>query len=289
MNTNDIFNFRRFGKYFTSDLRNGWAGFGLSMLTLAILPTIITYAGCIIINLLTDQTWNGPDIGMRAFVFFISMLCVIATGPVKCFGKLTERQSGSFWILVPASKMEKFISMIIITTIIIPVLSCSLYIGIDALVCVIDGTCGLSLASGCVKLVNIFRDIESNMAAEATEELMDFFSTLSNPCLYLDDLFGMTLPFLLGAIVFKKGKTAKTFLCLVAFSALSSMLLSPIMMSTMNLNEIIANVDNQEAMKEMLSNSSIFKHMGLFDTISDTVVNLALLAGIWFRIKTLKH
>jgi hypothetical protein len=34
---------------------------------------------------------------------------------------------------------------------------------------------------------------------------------------------------------------------------------------------------------------SIFKHVALFDTINDTVINLALMAGIYFKIKTLKH
>jgi len=33
----------------------------------------------------------------------------------------------------------------------------------------------------------------------------------------------------------------------------------------------------------------IFRHVAIFDTINDTIVNLILLTGIYFRIKTLKH
>ena len=35
MKANDIFNFRRFGKYFASDLRTCWANYGLSLLTIS--------------------------------------------------------------------------------------------------------------------------------------------------------------------------------------------------------------------------------------------------------------
>jgi len=36
-------------------------------------------------------------------------------------------------------------------------------------------------------------------------------------------------------------------------------------------------------------NNKLFKNLVLIDTVTDTVTNLALMAGIWFRIKTLKH
>ena len=54
-------------------------------------------------------------------------------------------------------------------------------------------------------------------------------------------------------------------------------------------NEIMANsIDNPDVALELLSDK-YFKHMVLIDIISDTVMNIALIACIWFRIKTLKH
>ena len=46
--------------------------------------------------------------------------------------------------------------------------------------------------------------------------------------------------------------------------------------------------ESPEAINEMF-NMSIFRHAALYDTINDTIVNLILLTGIYFRIKTLKH
>ena len=52
----------------------------------------------------------------------------------------------------------------------------------------------------------------------------------------------------------------------------------------------IANDMNDDPMAVLeLFRNGFFKHLVLIDIISDTVSNLALMAGIWFRIKTLKH
>jgi hypothetical protein len=46
--------------------------------------------------------------------------------------------------------------------------------------------------------------------------------------------------------------------------------------------------ESPEALNDMFS-LGIFRHAALYDTINDTIVNLILLTGIYFRIKTLKH
>jgi hypothetical protein len=39
----------------------------------------------------------------------------------------------------------------------------------------------------------------------------------------------------------------------------------------------------------IIFDNGIFMNLVLIDTISDAIVNIALMIGIWFRIKTLKH
>ena len=81
--------------------------------------------------------------------------------------------------------------------------------------------------------------------------------------------------------------TVKTFLAIFAFSTALSIIATPIM------NEWIMNLANNMNDDPMavleLFRKGFFKHLVLIDLISDTVCNLALMAGIWFRIKTLKH
>ena len=120
--------------------------------------------------------------------------------------------------------------------------------------------------------------------ATLTKELLE---QLSSPLLYIDEIFGITLPLLLGAIYFKSGKTVKTILVLFAISTVSSIVMAPIVDSWSS--ELLENMNNDPtAILEMFSNG-LFKNLVLLDTVTDTIVNVALLTCIWFRIKTLKH
>ncbi len=296
---NNIFNFRRFGKYFTSDIRTCTANYGLSLLTMAVLTPIATYALISGFIYLMGGSWQGPEVPTRAFIFFMMAVCLVVTMPVKCYGKLTEKQYGSFWLTLPASRLEKFISMIIITCIIAPIVGFSIYLGIDAIICAIDPTCGEGLmATG----INYFRNV-SEFIEEIGGELtlnfgneqipvedrtlsMDILRQINNPWLYIDDFFGMSLPFLLGAIYFKKGKTVKTFLALAVIGTAASALMVPVMKEWAM--KIAESYDADMLVYNMLNNG-LFRNFALIDTISDTLVNLAILTGIWFRIKTLKH
>lgn len=295
---NDIFNFRRFGKYFASDFRTCLANYGLSLITISILFQLALYAVSVGMNILLDHQWDGPDMGLRTFVCGIAMLCITVTMPVKCYGRLTEKQYGSFWLTLPASRLEKFISMILLTCIITPLAGGILFLGVDSIICALDPTCGKSLMAGFCELVRNMGELTGEIDqirlnlgigvhVEAGAEGPDIMKQLSSPWLYADEIFGITLPFLLGAIYFKSGKTVKTFLCIAAFSMLTSAIMGPFI--TKYSLELLNNAANEEAIISEMLNSGIFRHLAVIDTITDTVMNLALFIGIWFRIKNLKH
>ena len=292
---NDIFNFRRFGKYFGTDIRTCWANYGLSLLTLSILSPVFFYILSTGFNLLLKSTWDGPDMGMRFFVFCIAVVCMVITMPVKCYGKITEKQYGSFWLTLPASRLEKFISMFLMTCIIVPFTGIAIYLGIDALICAFDHTCGNNLITGAIGLIRNMGDIkeltmnlvDENITIEDSALIQDIFHQINSPLLYIDEIFGITLPFLLGAVFFKNGKTVKTILVLFAFSTAFSIAITPMMESWAS--EVMAGMNDGTTVIRRLFDNGLFKNLVLIDTITDTVFNLALLAGIWFRIKTLKH
>ena len=292
----NIFNFKRFGKYFASDLRTCWANYGLSLMTISLLLPTAVYIVVGALQMTARSTWTGPGIGLRTFVFGVAMFCMVVTMSVKCYGRITEKQYGSFWLTLPASRLEKFISMIMMTCVIGPLTGIILYLGIDTIICAIDHSCGHNLvAAGLEMIRNIAdkKDVTLNLLYETlTIENAEFthriMKQMSSPWLYIDDAFGITLPFLLGAIWFKKGKTVKTFIALFALGTIASLVFGPIASNwAMDLVNN-TNISDDEAVS-MLINNGFFKNLVLIDTISDTVVNLAFMTGIWFRIKTLKH
>jgi hypothetical protein len=233
--------------------------------------------------------------GMRFFVFCIAVACMVITMPVKCYGKITEKQYGSFWLTLPASRLEKFISMFLMTCIIVPFTGIAIYLGIDALICAFDHTCGNNLITGAIGLIRNMGDIkeltmnlvDENITIEDSALIQDIFHQINSPLLYIDEIFGITLPFLLGAVFFKNGKTVKTILVLFAFSTAFSIAITPMMESWAS--EVMAGMNDDTTVIRRLFDNGLFKNLVLIDTITDTVFNLALLAGIWFRIKTLKH
>ena len=296
MKTNDIFNFHRFGKYFASDLKTCGANYGLSLLALTVLAPVATelvFAG---FSLLLDLSWHGAGLGLRVGVFAIAMLCMIVTMPVKCYGKLTDKQYGAFWLMLPASRLEKFISMLLICSIIVPALGLVMYLGVDALICAIDHTCNQSILAGAFDLMDEITTLKMNMGGVevdvpkesimALENGSKFIRQITNPWLYVDEILCVSLPFLLGAICFKTRKTVMTFLAMAAFSMALSMFATPLMLSVMDKFTMAAS--EEDAMR-MMFESGFYNNLIWIDIVSDTLLYGGIIAGIWFRIKTLKH
>lgn len=287
---NDIFNFRRFGKYFTSDAKSCAANYGLSMLLISMMGLII-YAGTIIMGLIFKGQWCGPGLGFRVFTFIVCLIVLTFTMPVKCYGRITEKRFGTQWLMIPASSFEKSLSMILLNAIVMPVVMCILYFGVDAILCGLDSTCGASIAGSLKALLD--RLVEISIASESDlaqyTALAQFVKQVSCPWLYVDDIIQMFLITLLGAVIFKKGKTSKTILFYIAITTVFGLTITPF--ANAFFKEFAAlnfTANTPEAMNQIFS-MSIFKHVALFDTINDTLVNLALIVSIYFRVKTLKH
>ena len=292
---NDIFNFRRFGKYIGTDIRTCWANYGLSLMTISLLFPIVIYGVSTAFNMITKSTWDGPDMGIRLMTFCIALVCIVVTMPVKCYGRITEKQYGSFWLTLPASRLEKFISMFIMTCIIVPVIGITLYLGTDVIICAIDNTCGSNLFSAGINFLKNMGEmqnltmnfVDENVTIEDAALVHEILGQINSPMLYIDEIFGITLPFLLGAVYFKSGKTAKTFLVLFAVSTAISIAVTPIMENWAY--GIMDGLNDDPSLILYMFNNGFFKNLVLIDTIYDTVTNLAFMAAIWFRIKTLKH
>lgn len=290
MKAYNTFNFNRFGKFLASDLRHCLANYGLSMLLMSMMGLII-YIGTVTMGLVFNGAWDGPGVGFRLTVFIITMFVLMTSMPVKCYGGLTDKKTGSAWLMLPVSRLEKYLSMIINTVFIIPLATGSVYVLVDSLLCGLDPTCGAGIVTETKAfLVNMVSEsfaTESDMISMPS--LGTYVHQVSNPLLYIDDIIMISLIFLLGAVCFKSGKTVKTFFAVFAYSIAMGFISAPIISHYMG--GIMENINmlDQTAFIEDMFNSWIFRHAALVDTINDTVVNLALMAGIWFRIKTLKH
>ena len=298
MKAHEIFNFRRFGRYFASDAKTCTANYGLSLATTALLPPVLIYVLTVGFSLLLQGSWNGPGIGLRFGIFMVSLIIILIGMPVNCYGKITEKQYGTFWLNLPASRLEKFLSMFIMTCIIAPILGMVSYIAVDTLICALDPSCGHSLLYGAMALkknaiefinelytVNVDLKVQVGPMSYPLKDFPEGIRQMVSPWYYIDDFFGTILPFLFGSVFFKRHKIVKTILLLVAISMVTSIGMSPFIA---DLTEMFEGMDGEAAI-ELFYDGGLFKKMMALDTISDTVMNIGFLTAIWFRLKTLKH
>lgn len=251
----EIMDFNRFGKYFVSDLKSCAANYGYSLILICLMGLII-YIGTVSMGLLFNGTWGGPTEAFRSNVFWVSMFVMAVTMPVKCYGGLTEKKTGSQWLMIPASKLEKFLSMVLITAVVIPMIAFCVSLGLDALLCAVDHTCGSSLISAFIS---------------ADQKI--------------NSIISLSLSFLLGAIFFKSSKTVKTFLVLFALGTVTMTVLFLILFNGVNMVEL---VENETLANEIVGNGP-FGDNNFIPVLCCIVSYILLLTGIFFRIKTLKH
>ncbi len=271
----EIFDIRRFGKYFVSDLRGCVSKYTLNFLLISLMGLII-YAGTIIMGLIFNGTWEGPSIYFRTAVFVICIAVLLITMPSKLYGHLTEKRAGTTWLMIPASTFEKYLSMILICAVIIPTLFLGIYIGTDTLLCTVDKTCGINI-------LHIAKEI-FGYRTEIPTEVMSAIGGLVNPLTYIDDIIGSVLIFLLGSICFKKAKVVKTILFLMVISMAFSIMASPFITEYM---EALANTPTVTL--DDFFGGGFFGNLALIDTINDLAVIVICLTGIFFRLRTLKH
>jgi hypothetical protein len=181
--------------------------------------------------------------------------------------------------------------MVIMTSIVMPVAVCTVYFGVDALLCTFDKTCGTSIFASIGSLIDTFMSISVASSSDMVQfpDLAKFIKQVSNPWLYVDDIIGMFLITLTGAVLFKSGKTAKTCLAYIAITFMLGIAVTPFANAAFKeFADLSLMAHTPEAMNQLFS-AGIFRHAALIDTINDTIVNLALIAAIYFRVKTLKH
>lgn len=289
---NNIFNMNRFGRYFKTDVINGAMNYGISLLVLAAMPVALeVFSG--IYGLLFSGQWGTAGQMARILMFCLFLIVIITTAPSKMYGSLTDKKEGTQFVMLPVSAFEKFLSMILCSCIIVPVLFVLIYFSLDWLITVLDPDAGLSLVAMAGDLSDKLTGLLSEIQENSANDILFDPRGLVNPWLYIDDFIIWPLTFLLGAIWFKKSKIAKTIGCYVAISMILGLIITPLMTRGINFDpETIGQIENMDhAMIQQMFPGPfwVFNHLTLIDTISDSIWIIAVLWGIWYRVKNLKH
>ncbi|MGN0188731.1 MAG: hypothetical protein ACI395_04375 [Candidatus Cryptobacteroides sp.] len=278
----EIFDFRRFGKYFVADLKGCAANYGLSLLIIS-LSGVMTYLISGVLSLCVSGHWGSLEGEFRFAVFCVAAIVLVVTMPVKCYGSITDRRGGSSYILLPASTFEKYLSMLLNCIVIIPGVFAAVFLSFDWLLTVIDPALERSTSEVFGKVFSLIM-AGSDELAELTPKNLQI-----NPFSGIDDVITTIMVFLLGAICFKKSKTAKTILTLMGVGIAVSMVISPIAVHwfSSHFQEFTPEVLNGAEAMELFTDT--FKTLEVVDTILDITILAGLLVATYLRLKTIKH
>ncbi len=273
---NNSFSFSRFGKYFKYDLKRCISTVGLPVLITALMPVVL-YTIILIYSLVFRGEFSSPGLTTRAIVAFLAVIVLIITYPAGMYGYVTDKKAGSMFLMLPASTAEKFASMIINTVIVLPVFFGAVYFISDAIICLIDPTCGGTLFASASDVLKIV------LRGAWSKEVPIYVSMYSVVVNFVNCL----LFFLLGAVLFRKHKKLYPILILIAIQMLLSLLVGVSIAAGLGSPEFLAGLS-----AKFVEYTYVGGYMTAFNVFSfcwDTIVMCGLAAAVFFRLKTLKQ
>lgn len=266
---NNVFDIKRFGKYFLYDLRRAKNNYLISLLLMGLMPVafFIIYQ---FFSLISGHGVSEMPGEMTCMAIVVSIFVVVLGAGAKIYGSITEKRAGSDYLMLPASTLEKWLSMILIVCVVLPV-------ALFVLLFVSDGIMGLLFPN--TYGTRIFEMDFANGFLNGFADTEGFYFNL--PGIMFLNWCESLLIFTLGAVCFKKAKVAKTLLCLMAFS----MIMTPLMLLIFG----TSNIDTDWLLERFGDADSIITTFNWTLNIIYTVVIGGLLAGLYVRLRTLKH
>ena len=270
----ETFDFKRFWTYFKYDLKQMWRNHSKAAIMIGGASAIF-YVIWLIFSLVFTQHWTTPPIEARVFVCVLAF-AILELYMVRSYGYLTEKKEGSAWLMIPASKAEKFVSMLLMVCIVIPLLFFVVYFLIDGILALVDPTYGKALIVGGVGAYSELIGALSSLSAESP--IVFTPSNLIFPAIV--SVFCNFLYFLLCGICFKKNKLVGAIAILFGISLVLSVLTGLIA------PHFVRNIEIDWSEEQLAR--FVTSVMNISVAIS-CLLTIGLGWGVWRRIKTIQH
>jgi hypothetical protein len=265
----EIFDFNRFGKYFSYDLNRAVTRYGLTALIIGLMPILFLLFGFVFAFIFGKEFTQSSSL-YQSWPIAAFLILVMSFGP-RVWGGVTDRKQGTEWIALPASAFEKTLSLLLITCVVLP--ACML-----ALLCL-----GNWLVSLSVPGIDPFLSFDKLLHINHLDIFEDGDGSFFNVGLILWlNWCENILIFTLGALCFKRNKVGKTILCLIGLGILLSTAMMLIFHTTNFDSESFTQLfgDFDAARAQTWINVTLNVIYG--------VVFVLLIGGIYARIKTIK-
>ncbi len=269
----EVFNGQRFWNYFKYDFTQMWRNHVKAAIGIG-LSGLILYIITVGFNLIFGNGWQGPGLAARFVVYFVAFTA-LELYQTRTYGYLTDKRKGSAWLMVPASTFEKWLSMVLMTILILPLLFVGVYFVADLLVASVDTTVGVSMLHS---VGNGFRELASQIADVNVDYATNWNLWAFVPA-FIVGVAANFLFFLLCGLIFKKNKILAGFVIIFLLSTLFSIVFSFLGINTQYHVEVNDFAEAEVYIRQVLR----------ITTWASAAIAAGLAGGIYWRLKTLKH
>ena len=225
---NNKFDWNRFCKVVNKDFRNIWHSFGTTMLILAVLP----FAVWLFMAVIAGSNVSMPPDFRLIMIEFVAYIAAIMA-PSRMYRTWNLRNEGIYYAMLPASKAEKYVSALLFSLIICPLMvflgSMMLDVFLTALPFghwkewIWQGEMGFPFTLD----MSTFSQFA---ASEEGAEMFKYFGTMYNVGCWIGYISTVLL-FLFTSTLFKKHKVLQTILWLYVIEFALSIILMPVMIA----------------------------------------------------------
>ena len=281
---NNTLDINRFGKILKHDGLNFFPNMILALAILWAIPIIIYLFTSLIPS---DETSKVFDAFSRiSMIDFIKKIAIIIA-PVRLYKYCNDSRQGITYAMLPASTLEKFLSMVIYCVIVTPIIYIAGALVIDSLLALFHGPYnGFAVAYYFDSFAQFDHSIEKSQLVFNEEDALLLFNSISSTYMLIIGLLGtlmLSSIFMFGNMIFKKHKTAK----MIGILILLAIILMIVFVNYVANNENIFNHAYKDNSEEFIRRLIYIAMNIMFYT--ELIVSALLLFGVYRKIKTQKY
>ena len=277
---NNTFNINRFGKVLKHDGLNFFPNIILALAIIWAIPVIMYLFTCLMPTDDTNQIYS-PFSRIDLISTLSTIVLIIA--PARLYRYCNDPRKGIGYAMLPASTLEKFLSMVFYCIIVTPIIYIAGALAIDSILAIFHGPYeGFAVSYYFDRFAQINAIFDKSNVMD--ESWILYYKSLSPTfTIFLSAIGSLTISsiFMFGNMIFKKHKTGKMIGILILLFILFMIIIINYAVNT----EVFTHQIDDKA--EFVKHTIFFMMNVMF--YAEIIVSALMLFGVYRKIKTQKY
>ena len=284
---NNTLDIKRFGKVLKHDGLNYFPNIILALAILWAIPVVVYLFTSL---MPTDDTKDVFDAFGRINVIDALTKIAVIIAPVRLYKYCNDSRKGIGYAMLPASTLEKFLSMVFYCAVVTPIIYIAGALAIDSILAIFNGPYeGFAISEFFDTMQQLKHQlINSGVRFEEDLQIYAEYDKLITPfiriMLSILGILSLSSVFMFGNMVFKKRKTGKMIgVLILLFIIVMIVFINYVVLNEDYFEQILSRKDGTEFIK------SIIYYFTRVLLVLHIVISAVMLWGVYRKIKTQKY